>query len=58
MCLTFIKESMFYMFSFIFAFYLGLGPDGIYYGMLTGGMLGSLIEFSYVWYYIRKLSFN
>ena len=58
MCFTLLKESMFTAFAFVFAFYLGLGPDGIYYGMLTGGMIGSLIAFIYVWHYIKKLTFN
>lgn len=55
---TLIKESMFTVCSFIFAFHLGLGPDGIYYGMLAGGITGSLIAFVYVWNYIRKLDFD
>ena len=52
------KESVFTICSFVFAFYLNLGPDGIYYGMLTGGMIGSAMAFIYVWNYIRKLSFD
>ena len=37
MMFAIIKESIFTLFSFIFAFYLNLGSDGIYYGMLAGG---------------------
>lgn len=58
MIFTIIKESIFTLCTFIFAFYLGLGPDGIYYGMLVGEIFGSLIAFVYVWNYIKKLSFD
>ena len=58
MCFTLLKESIFTLFAFVFAFHLSLGSDGIYYGMLTGGILGSLIAFLYVWYFIKRLTFE
>lgn len=58
MMFAIIKESIFTLFSFIFAFYLNLGTDGIYYGMLVGGICGSLIAFIYVWNFVKKLSFE
>ncbi len=58
MCLIILKELIFTTCAYIFAFYLGLGPDGIYYGMLVGGTIGSMIAFSYGHIYIKRLDFK
>ena len=58
MCLIIIKESIFTSCSYSFAFFLGMGSYGIYYGMLVGDIIGSLIVFVYLYFYIKRLDFN
>ena len=58
MCFIILKESIFTTFAYTFAFYLGMGPDGIYYGMLVGETIGSVIAFAYVYFYIKRLNFS
>ena len=58
LCLIILKELIFTICAYIFAFYLGLGSDGIYYGMLVGGTIGSAIAFCYGYFYIKRLEFK
>lgn len=58
LCLIILKELIFTICAYIFAFYLGLGSDGIYYGMLVGGIIGSAIAFCYGYFYIKRLEFK
>ncbi len=57
--LTFIRSLLFeVIFSYIFGVMMGMGEQGIYYGVVTGGFLGSIISFTWANFYLRRLRRN
>ena len=54
--LTTIRELILVLiFAYLLGFVFNLGETGIYYGMLLGGLIGSVIAYSYVEIYINRL---
>lgn len=43
------------LFAFLFSYYLGMGLTGVWWGLVFGNVLGSLMTFGWVYLYVRKL---
>lgn len=43
------------LFAFLFSYYLGMGLTGVWWGLVFGNVLGSLMNFGWVSIYVRKL---
>lgn len=52
---TFREFVLVLVFAYIFGFVLNLGESGIYYGMLLGGLIGSVIAYGYIEIYVNRL---
>lgn len=54
--ITIIRELILVVFfASVFGLILDLGIDGIYWGMNIGGIVGSIIGYAYIEYYVKKL---
>ena len=54
--LTTIRELILVLlFAYLLGFVFGMGETGIYYGMLLGGFIGSVIAYLYIELYINRL---
>ncbi len=57
--LTFIRALLLeVVFSYIFGVVMGMGEQGIYYGVVTGGFIGGIISFIWANFYLRRLKRN
>jgi len=57
--LTIIREVAFIsVFSYLFAMVLNLGPQGVWWGIVVGGLCGSLLAYVWAWKYIDSLKKN
>lgn len=57
--LTFIRALLLeVVFSYIFGVVMGMGEQGIYYGVVTGGFIGGLISFLWAKFYMGRLIRN
>ncbi len=52
---TFREFVLVLLFAYIFGFVFNLGESGIYYGMLLGGLIGSVIAYGYIEIYVNRL---
>lgn len=53
---TIIRSLIFTpLFAFVFAFYLKMGLTGVWWGLLFGNVLGGLITYGWVYFYVRSL---
>jgi len=43
------------LFAFLFSYYLGMGLTGVWWGLVFGNILGSIMTFGWVYLYLRKL---
>ncbi|WP_370574933.1 MATE family efflux transporter [Methanomethylovorans sp.] len=43
------------LFAFLFSYYLGMGLTGVWWGLVFGNVLGSIMTFGWVYLYVRKL---
>ncbi len=54
--ITLLRELVFIVcFAYLFAFILGLGEQGIWWGIVAGDIAGSLVGYLWGWAYIRRL---
>ena len=54
--LTTIRELILVLlFAYLLGFVFGMGETGIYYGMLLGGFIGSVVAYLYIELYINRL---
>ena len=57
--LTFIRALLLeVIFSYIFGILMGMGEQGIYYGVVIGGFIGGIISFIWANFYLRRLKRN
>lgn len=57
--LTFIRALLLeVVFSYLFGIVMGMGEQGIYYGVVLGGFLGGIISFVWANIYIQRLKRN
>ncbi len=57
--LTVIREVLFVsFFAYLFAFTLGFGPNGVWWGIVVGGGLGCAVAYIWATIYIRRLKKN
>ncbi len=57
--LTFIRALLLeVVFSYLFGVVMGMGEQGIYYGVVTGGFIGGIISFTWANLYLRRLRRN
>lgn len=55
--LTAIREFLLVLiFAYVLGFIFNLGEYGIYYGMLLGGLIGSIIAYAYIEFYNKRLN--
>ena len=52
---TFREFVLVLIFAYLFGFVFNMGEHGIYYGMLLGGFLGSVIAYGYIEIYVDRL---
>ena len=52
---TFREFVLVLIFAYLFGFVFNMGENGIYYGMLLGGFLGSVIAYGYIEIYVDRL---
>ena len=52
---TFREFVLVLIFAYIFGFVFNMGEHGIYYGMLLGGFIGSVIAYGYIEIYVDRL---
>ena len=52
---TFREFVLVLIFAYLLGFVFNMGERGIYYGMLIGGFLGSVIAYGYIEYYVDRL---
>ncbi len=52
---TFREFVLVLIFAYILGFVFNMGEQGIYYGMLLGGFLGSVIAYGYIELYVDRL---
>lgn len=53
---TIIRSLIFTpLFAFLFSSYLGMGLTGVWWGLVFGNVLGSLITYGWVYFYVRGL---
>jgi len=52
---TFREFILVLIFAYILGFVFNMGEQGIYYGMLLGGFLGSVIAYGYIELYVDRL---
>lgn len=52
---TFREFVLVLIFAYIFGFVLNMGEYGIYYGMLLGGLIGSVLAYGYIEIYVDRL---
>ena len=52
---TFREFVLVLIFAYILGFVFNMGERGIYYGMLIGGFLGSVIAYGYIELYVDRL---
>ena len=57
--LTFIRALLLeVVFSYLFGVVMGMGEQGIYYGVVTGGFIGGIISFTWANIYLSRLRHN
>ena len=57
--LTFIRALLLeVVFSYLFGIVMGMGEQGIYYGVVLGGFLGGIISFVWANFYLQRLKRN
>ena len=52
---TFREFVLVLVFAYLLGFIFNMGERGIYYGMLIGGFIGSVIAYGYIEYYVDRL---
>ena len=52
---TFREFVLVLIFAYLFGFVFNMGEHGIYYGMLLGGFIGSVIAYGYIEIYVDRL---
>ena len=52
---TFREFVLVLVFAYLLGFVFNMGERGIYYGMLIGGFIGSVIAYGYIEYYVDRL---
>ena len=52
---TFREFVLVLVFAYLLGFVFHMGETGIYYGMLIGGFIGSVIAYGYIEYYVDRL---
>ena len=52
---TFREFVLVLVFAYLLGFVFNMGELGIYYGMLIGGFIGSVIAYGYIEYYVDRL---